>query len=169
MNPIDFGDDTRFSVIHLPTTAISFLIPDDWDVWEPPHDLLFLASDSRETDPFEAQVTVSMEHLEPEANAKDYLVCCFVGLKHHLNAFAEQESGAFMANGIEVAWLKYKSESDGCGVTQRDYYVVTDQTGYVFNCKAPSEHFGKWEACFATIGRSISLASDSKTSGARKP
>ena len=156
MNNSTGSDDCiTFSMVRLENEGLSFAIPSTWDIWEPPDGLVFLASEAHDVNPFEAQVSISKERLEPETHARDYLVSCLAALKHGLNGFVEEESGIFVANETEVAWLQYSSVIEKDNVTQRDFYVVVEGAGYIINCKAPSRDFAKWHRVFTTVGESV--------------
>lgn len=147
----------EFVRIRIEREPMSISIPYDWEIWEPPEGLVFLASDPIDVETFEPQITVSKERLSNKSDSRSYFVANYVGLKHRTKMFNDIGSGSFGVAGGEVAWLNYSAQIDVYDVTSMDFYVVADQTAYVINCKVPTADFPRWKELFEAVGESITI------------
>ena len=136
---------------------LSLLLPSDWQVWEPPANILFLASAPDEAEPFEAQLTVSKEMLPVPTDSIGYLVGNLVSLRSMLISFQDLGAGEFAVEGATVAWLAYSANVEGFDVTAIDFFLSLETQAYVIHCVTPQSVFSQWEEFFRRVGASIDV------------
>lgn len=149
------SDGLPYTTRRLATGSISFLIPTNWEVWEPPQDMLFLASAPEDVEPFEAQVSVSRTNVSEDTDCLGLLVAGCVTMRSRLPAYAEEDASTFSTADTNVGRLQYSARIQGYDVRQVDFYVVVERVGYVINCKAVAHDFPRWKSIFDSVGESI--------------
>ena len=95
---------------------LSLILPDDWDIYEPPDGLLMLAISPEEkiSTEFDAQITLSHEQIESETSAEEYLLGNLIPLITELNNFKQIGSGSFDIKGGKICVAVVLSRSFRC-------------------------------------------------------
>ena len=141
--------------VNLIDEILQFAIPGDWEEWDPPDELIYLASSPIKNKPFEPQLTISHETVESGTSATEYFVANYPLLEATMPHFREHESREFTNQGTDLLRCEYSAEVEGIPVTTIDYYVVIGTDAYLFHCKCPSADIEQWRSVFQRIGDSI--------------
>jgi hypothetical protein len=136
--------------------CFSLDVPDDWEIWNPVGDDLFVAAASElDDDGFQPQIIVSKEKVDKGTTAMGYLVGNLVYMRSQLNGFREHETWQRKIDGTEAAGVFYSSESNEKSCKIMMVFIVRDSNAYLISCRADSEQFDRLKDEFENVVASI--------------
>lgn len=141
---------------HSIDEMISLAVPDEWEIWEPSDDILFIAA-APEKGPDEVQ---SHFFITKESNQWDssrgYMVGSVIALRN-LDGYVEHEILEFDVDACAIACVSYDAPADEWVLTIRQYMFVLGDWAYLITCKMLPEQAPRWANVFDAIVRSLEL------------
>lgn len=138
--------------------SLSLSLPENWVVYEANRDIVFLAGSPIPYEPFEPQIIIMKDDLHHSTDLEGYLVSNNVLLSSTMDSFVDNGSGVYHSRGQQMAWQHYSFTQDDMRISAIDFYVMDGDTGYVVNCKSPSDMFEEVKDLFERVGRSLSAS-----------
>jgi len=130
---------------HVIDKRISLEIPDDWEIWEPSDDVLFVAAaPDVGRDELQPHLMVNREVVKRGETALDYTVGGVVYLRSNQKGYVEHEIEQFDGNSHEVVAVTYNAPAGDWVFTNKQYCVVIGRRAYLITCKMLPEQAAKW-------------------------
>lgn len=149
----DFMETTRRHVID---GTISLAVPYDWEIWDPPDDVLFIAAaPEKGQDEIQPHFFVTKEPNRWDSS-RGYMIGSIVALRN-LEGYAEHEIFEFEVDACPIACVSYDAPVDEWVFTNRQYMFVFHDWAYLITCKMLTEQARRWSGVFDNIARSLQL------------
>lgn len=139
---------------------VTLTLPDDWEIWEPSEDVLFVAAaPDIGRDDLQPHFFVQRNVAEHESSM-DFMVANVIHLREQ-DGFVEHGLEYFDVNGHEMTSVAYDSPTANWVFRNQQYFLVVHGLEYLITCKMLPEQAAKWSQEFDNIMQSIEIADGS--------
>lgn len=140
---------------HSIDNRLSLVIPEDWEIWDPTEDVLFVAAaPDIGRDDLQPHLFVTRSDTTNESS-RDSLVGNVAYLNEHCDGYEVSGAEEFMTNGLLVVVLTFDAPAQEWTFTNRNFFVVVSGLEYHIACKMLPEQVDRWMPEFDIVARSI--------------
>ncbi|HJT34820.1 MAG TPA: hypothetical protein VJ783_22525 [Pirellulales bacterium] len=147
----------RTSRRHSIDEMISLAVPDNWEVWEPSDDILFIvAAPDKGRDEIQPHFFVTKESNQWDSS-RAFMIGSVVALRG-LDGYEEHEILEFEVGTCAIACVSYDAPAGEWIFTNRQYMFVLNDWAYLITCKMLPEQSPRWSNVFDAMVRSLGFA-----------
>jgi|GEM_PF-2252712 len=142
---------------HQINNHLSLAIPDDWELWEPADDTLFVAA-APEMGQDDIQPHFFVSRSETENDSSE---ACMLGNLIHLRetqeGYTERSIEMLQVDGHDIAAVTYDAPAAHWNFTNKQYFLALAGYEYLITCKMLPEQAETWLTHFDAIAASARI------------